>query len=602
MDAIDEQLRSTPSKASREVESVREERGRPERFVRDPRPDRRDLQDRPDPRPDSRPDSRGPRMARGSADEQQALREFTRLGIRSARKLATDNPSKARHEILREFREKKKELNLTDEQFEVANTAFQKALMDEDYVEKGESALGLPTTNMGKALGPIVLNYSTKMKVPESDERYLKDILELHRMERDFHTKIILQSTRYRDFDLSATLGRYDDKKNDIAVHIPAVIAALFFPKFGLIDSHMVHASIAGIVRSRHEEAPFVSKSDFEVFYDLISDPSDALCDSHSTVRDLLQRAKIQSALWRVVYALRTGLYYDESANTLVDMIETCKLVDEPNYIVYGNDASTLLRKLLNTFSLRPIVIGTNRSVNPLVDKLSTFPTPGEMPDISTLPFLNVQLGKLHDANETPINLADAVLQNKVFTDDNKVVSQEVLYARELLIIHVNRKAQYPAHPQQHDNNNYYTYNFNMMPIGLDGFQRINTRPVEVPTFITLNNGHRYRLVSVVLDEINSSIGPQHPFNNIVIGSSAMFMKHAAPEVDAGTEQFFYYNPIGVTEVKTDENGMPVRNEPFGMINGYDGDNQDISFYYEVSTRGTIFFYQLDKTSLDSPA
>lgn len=540
---------------------------------------------------------RGSVGARGAAADQE-LRDFTRLGIKSARNLLLNNPAKARHEILNEFREKKKELNLTDEQFEVANTAFQKALLDEDYVERGEAALGLPATNIGRALGPIVLNYNTEMKVSEEDGKYLQELLRLHELERDFHAKIILQSMRYKDFDLSATLGRFDDKKNDVAVHIPAVIAALFFPKFGLIDSHMVHASIAGIVKSRHEKAPFVSKSDFEVFYDLISDPGDALCDSHSTVRDLLQRAKIQSALWRAVYALRTGLYYDESATNLVDMIETCKLVDEPNYIVYGNDASTILRKLLNAFSLRPIIIGTNRSVNPLVDKLSTFPTPGEMPDISTLPFLNVQLGKLHDADETPINLADAVLQNKVFTDDNKVVTQEVLYARELLIIHVNRKAQYPAHPQQHDNNNYYTYNFNMMPIGLDGFQRLNMRPVEVPTFITLNNGHRYRLVSVVLDEVNSAIGPQHPFNNIVIGSSAMFMKHAVPELDAGTEQFFYYNPIGVTEVKTDESGQPVRNEPFGMINGYDADNHDISFYYEVSTRGTIFFYQLDPSTL----
>lgn len=531
-----------------------------------------------------------PREPRGTSAE---LRDYTRLGIRAARNLLLNNPARSRHEIINQFKEKKKELGLSDEQFEIANNAFQKTLMDEDYSGKSEEALELPATNIGKALGPIVLNYNTKMHVTEEEQKYLKDILMLHKLEKEFHTKVILQSMRYKDFDLSATLGRYDDKKQDPAIHIHPVVAALFLPKFDLIDSHMIHANIAGIVKSRHSKAPFVSKSDFEVFYDLISDPSDALCDNHSTIRDLLLRAKIQSALWRAVYALRSGLYYDESANNLIDMIETCKLLDEPNYIVYGNDASTVLRKLLNTFSLRPTIIATNKSSNPLVDKLSTFPTPSEMPDISTLPFINVHIGKLNNADDTPINLADAVLQNKVFTDDSKVVTQEVIYARELLIIHVNRKMQYPAHPMQHNNNNYYTYNFNMMPIGIDGFQRINTKPIEVPTFITLNNGHKYRLVSVVLDEINSSIGPNHPFNNIVIGSSAMFMKHAMPEVDAVTEQFFYYNPIGVTEVKTDENGMPVRNEPFGMINGYDADNQDISFFYEVSTRGTIFFYEL---------
>ena len=52
----------------------------------------------------------------------------------------------------------------------------------------------------------------------------------------------------------------------------------------------MLIASIANIVKCKHDGKPILTKPEYELHWDLITDPNDTVCDMESPMRDLRNR------------------------------------------------------------------------------------------------------------------------------------------------------------------------------------------------------------------------------------------------------------------------------------------------------------------------
>ena len=74
---------------------------------------------------------------------------------------------------------------------------------------------------------------------------------------------------------------------------IHPLIFALFFGKIKELDERMIHANISGVVTARYNKTPIVTKPDYELLYNLVNDPADAICFNESPMKDLMYRTII---------------------------------------------------------------------------------------------------------------------------------------------------------------------------------------------------------------------------------------------------------------------------------------------------------------------
>ena len=119
-------------------------------------------------------------------------------------------------------------------------------------------------------------------------------------------------------------------------------------------------ANLAGLVKNRYNKEKIQSLPDYELFYNLITDPNDIVCSNRSPVMDLLNRCNLQNQLWNSVLNLRNGQYYNNSLNEFVSSVDLCKQNknDNPD-LVYGRHDGTVLKRLISAFSFRPTVVAS---------------------------------------------------------------------------------------------------------------------------------------------------------------------------------------------------------------------------------------------------
>ena len=122
----------------------------------------------------------------------------------------------------------------------------------------------------------------------------------------------------------------------------------------------MLRSNIAYIVKTRYTKQPILTMTDYQLFYDLISDPTDVVCSADSAVKDLFNRAQLQSHLWNSVVSLRNGRYYDCNTTNFKLAIDNCRrsVNDNPD-LMYEDDEGTVLQRLLGAFSIRPTIVST---------------------------------------------------------------------------------------------------------------------------------------------------------------------------------------------------------------------------------------------------
>lgn len=487
------------------------------------------------------------------------------------------------HVLLEKARLYKAKYDLSDDEF----AEFQR-IYEQELVGLNSPDVMAPATNMMKFLGSINVDFQGfNQKLNDADYKYLQELLKLYSSSRPLHAQVLLQSMQYRDCDfeaLSGTYSREHGQKPGDSIH--PVIAAMFLPKIDVLENHFLYSNIAGIVKARYNGEALTNKPDYELFYALTNDPNDVVCDSRSSIMDLLTRAQLQNQLWNNVLNLRNGQYYSAAFREFVGTVDMCKLNKQDNPdLIYGRYDGTILKRLLSAFSFRPTVVSTTPvyqivNVNPYQQNVR--------PVVTGVPMINLRIPASINDN-SPVALNDALEQQQYFLENGVLVPRHtsLIYSRGVLFFFVDRRSNILRY------NDMQPFNVQRLPIAVSGFERLNDREVEYDEEIKIR-GDVYQLRSVVVAEVNNNSAER----NMVIGSSAIFMLHTDPSKGINYREYFMYDPIGVADAVPGPNGILANRPPVTQLYGTPGVSEAGNSFNEMARqRGVIFMYELVKDS-----
>jgi hypothetical protein len=476
------------------------------------------------------------------------------------------------HTLLEKAHKYKVKYGLTDDEF----AEFQR-IYEQELVGLKSTEVVQPQTNLMKVLGGITLDYNGfQGKLSDNDFKYLQEILKLHASTRPLHAQVLLQSMQYTDCDLQALTGNYDRNLHRIGEHVHPVVAALFLPKFGVVENFFLFSNIAGIVKSRYNGEPLQSRPDYEVFYALTTDPNDVVCDNRSPVLDLLNRAQLQSQLWNSVLHLRNGQYYNASFKDFVASVDMCRLnkQDTPD-LLYGRFDGVIIKRLLSAFSFRPTVVATT----PLImNTVSLNPyLLNSRPQVTAVPMINMRLPPQLVSNNA-IELKSALEQTQYFLEGGAIVPRNtsLIWSRGVLVFYVDRRATSISY---NDQMNQFSMNVLPASVAIGGFERINTSEVQVPEQLSIRD-EKYELRSVVISEINNNA---EAGKNLVIGSSALIREPINLAAGRPVPRYLYYDPYGPLKA--------IGQSPITEIDLTSTTHFDNSFTAMARKHGNVFIY-----------
>ena len=472
------------------------------------------------------------------------------------------------HLLLEKAYKYKVKYDLNDEEF----AEFQR-IYEQELVGIKSNEVVQPATNIQKLLGGITLDRGFSGKVNESDAKYLQEIVKLYAESRGLHAQVLLQSMQYKDLDFEALNGVYDRNLHRVGEHIHPVVAALFLPKFDVIESFFLFSNIAGIVKKRYNDEMLTNMPDYELFHALSTDPNDVVCDNKSTLADLLTRAKLQVQLWNNVVHLRNGQYYNASFKDFVGSVDSCRLnrQDTPD-LVYGRFDGIIIKRLLAAFSFRPTVVSTTPLLlNPVA--LNPYAM-NVRPQVTSIPMINMRLPPKGTTSTGAVKLEDALNQYQFYIENGQIVPKNtnLIWSRGVLIFYVDRRASSIV-----VNDKLLPFTMSSLPSAAAGFEKINESEVEVPETMNVNN-ERYELKSVVYSEVNVNV--DGTLSNTVVGSSALIRSF-----ESATPVYLCYDPYGPIQGQNADTRRPIQR--ILPINA----SLEISFKDLSQKRGTVFVY-----------
>ena len=350
----------------------------------------------------------------------------------------------------------------------------------------------VPVTNMMKVLGNLAENKDDAgFAMRDGDYKNLQEILRLEAESRQLHSQVVLQTLTYGDGLNTATTSTargpqyspiapqaltvaYDKNLENQTDHVHPVLVSMFLRANEEFDNHFLLSNIAGIVKSRYNKDALSTRADYELFYDMVTDPNDIVCDNRSPLSDLLHRSNLQQQLWTCVLNMRNGRCYNRSFRNFMSQVDVCRLnkYDNPDF-VYGRHDGTIAKRLLSAFSYRPTVVST-RPVQSVVMANNPYSV-NIRPTVTRIPMITFRVGQ--DGNNA-VNVATelAKSQSQYFIEGNVVVqrSVEVLYSRGNVVVYLDRRLN-------HINlNDYPSMTYSQVPLGVAGFERINDKDVTI--------------------------------------------------------------------------------------------------------------------------
>jgi hypothetical protein len=428
------------------------------------------------------------------------------------------------HILLEKARLYKVKHGLTNEEF----AEFQR-IYEQDLIGIRSPEIMIPRNNMTKALGNLNYEYQEgDNKFNDTDFKYLQEILKLHAASKPLHSQVIIQSMQYQAFDNEAINGTYESKlghKRTDAIH--PVIVAMFIPKIEQLEKHFLFSNIAGIVKSRYNNERLTNQADYELFYALTNDHNDVVCDSQSSMQDLLNRALVQNQLWNSVINLRNGQYFTGGFRDFVSAIDICRSnkYDTPD-LIYGRYDGTILKRLLATFSFRPTLVVTSaqKMQNVIVNPYQQF----IRPVVTTVPMINIRL----EISDEPYDLKEKGLkQSQLFLENGFVSTREtsVIYSKDVLFFFIDRRVNIIRYTDM------LPYSLDRLPTSVAGFEHIHVSPVHVRPVLSIDKTQdTYELVSGVIAEFTTVKDTNH-----VTGSSAILRY----EQIGHAETLYLYSP-----------------------------------------------------------
>jgi hypothetical protein len=498
------------------------------------------------------------------------------------------------HILLKKALKYKKKYNLADSEFEEFRRIYEQTLTGTE--QPSHVSVTVPFTNMSRALGQGNIDANDGMKFDDKDYSTIHDVLRLYAEKKPTHAQVVLQSIVYKDTAFEALTGEFLNERHNPHCHIHPVVAALFLPKMNLFENHMLRSNIAYIVKTRYTKQPILTSTDYELFYNLISDPTDVVCSSESAVKDLANRAQLQAHLWDSVLSLRNGRYYDCNSTHFLMAVDQCKRNNyESPDLLYQNDEGTMMQRLLGAFSLRPTIVATT----PLYGVINNNPmrTHAIAPKVASLPMIVLRLPVLaNNNNANPnIKLNDALDMSQWYVEDGSVVprNQQIIYSRGALVFFVPRRAHTLNIGKLVE-----PMNFARLPATVAGFERVNDRIVDFEHNVNLRE-HTYRLRSVVCVEINKDVAANNG-PKLVTGCSALLVKYGE---SVATQRYYWYNPRNAAVGYQDAAGAWNKNAPITVLDntGVFADEGQETFYEKASKRGTIFVYEQENDAGINP-
>ena len=428
------------------------------------------------------------------------------------------------HQLLSKARAHAHKHGLSESEF----AEFQRMYEQELSGTMHKNEVVVPVTNMMKVLGNISTGFDSNFKVDESDKKSLEEIIKMNDMSRPLHAQTILQSLQYTDLNKIALDGKANRASDNPGDHVHPIIAAMFLPRINLLESHFLHSSICNIVKLRYMQESLTTRPDYELFYNLVTDPNDVVCDTKTPVIDLLNRSKLQHHLWNSVLHLRNGQAFNPLFREFTSAIDVCRLnkYDNPD-MIYGRHDGTILKRLLSAFSFRPTVITTL----PIGNVFANNPYAQNVrPTVTSIPMINVRLQQYQSVSSSafskasptgPVKLKDSLLKVDTFIEGNKLVQRvsEVMYSREVLIFYVDRRANILEYGTP--------FNLSKLPAAVAGFERINDIEIDVECSITIRDQDKFCLRSVVVADTKDQDVNDKDSRKLVVGSSTFLFDYA---------------------------------------------------------------------------
>lgn len=502
--------------------------------------------------------------------------------------------------IIKKAKKYQAKYKLTDDEFQM----FVVLAMTDKSVTTG--AFVLPHTKMATTLGyDIALATGSKMNVKNEELAVVEKIVRLHGETRLLHSQIVLQSLTYTDCAPEALMGKYDSKRHNAFNYIHPIVAALFLPKFNMLDEQMLIANIGYIVKCKMDGKTIMTKPDFDLYHAMINDPNDNVCTmpslpggkESSAVVDLKNRFELQTRLWDSVLNLRQGRYYHDRLTTLdfLGALDNCRnnVFDSPD-LIYVRDEGAIIRRLLSAFSIRPTIVSIHRLYGVLAGPTLGMPnTPLDaagLNQITTVPMVTLRLPLNINPNATrAVSLEDSLSQPQWFVENKMIIPKalQLVHSRDVLFFYVGRRFQTV-------NLSRLTapYNFSHLPMTVSGFESLNDHPVHFERNMNILNDS-YKLRSVICVERLKER------KNLIVGCTACIVVPSS--VTGGEECVYLYDPQTAAEKRhLDASGVYESQDPITQISDYESigaaENQVESFRERACRRGTIFVYQ--KTSV----
>jgi hypothetical protein len=451
---------------------------------------------------------------------------------------------------------------------------------------------------------------SMKDNLSTGDFAKVQDIIRLENSHKALYQQVVLQSVQYNDCDLIAISGKFDAERHNAFSHVSPMIAALYLPKFDVIDRTTIHAHLAGIVRARFNREPLVNQVDKELFENIIYTNRREVC-SMNPAEDLHKRVQLQHALWNSVSALRSGRYYGVNSD-FVNALDQCHLtyVSPTNTVV--NDEGANLRRIFGSFGLNTIQFTLKANAqymaaNANMGASQFVPGAREEDRTSLDSVITLDMSDYRTKNNQPYDFNDVLKQKNYYLDENDryvQVDTEVTGVYKLLSIYVPRRKSSVIQRQSVGSNSIANtfLNFNQLPLTISGLSELNNYPVTAPAVLRAGNS-TLRKRSVLVAEVIPYQSPtdQNNVTELVTSSSAIIYKKDDASV------IYYYNPVGVVSTITGPAdaaataalgiaaGTQVDGRPNPVMqinqNGQD-DGSDVNANYLESRQGTLFFYE----------
>ena len=461
---------------------------------------------------------------------------------------------------------------------------------------------------------------SMKDNLSTGDFAKVQDIIRLENANKALYQQVVLQSVQYQDCDIIALSGKFDPERHNAFSHVSPMVAALYLPKFDLLDRSTIHAHLAGVIRSRFNREPLINQVDKELFDNIIYTNRREVC-SMNPAEDLHRRVQLQHALWNSVIALRSGRYYGVNSD-FVTALDQCHLthVSPTNTVV--NDEGANLRRIFGSFGLNTIQFSLKANSQYLASNAANvgaslfIPSTKEEERTSMDSLITLDMSDYRSKNNAAYDFNDVLKQKSYYLDENDryiQVDTEVSNVYKLLSIFVPRRKSSVVQRQSIGDNSIASkfINFNQLPLTISGLSELNNYPVNAPAVLRAG-GAVLRKRSVLVVEVIPYQSPSDQSNVVELvtsSSTIVYKKDNASEI-------YYYNPVGVVSTIQGTAVNPTaadpgtaaalamagvapggvaygRPNPVMQINATgSADGSDLNATYLESRQGTLFFYE----------